>query len=162
MLLGVWISAPLEIAFDNSERQSSNCSSNNIVLAQFHQIQHLWNATFEPRLTCKSVFFMQGKIVLISVWLQRLLQDSVMPFVRSLKHAFALEKFVFTSSTPSCVVFFSMCRLSAFEWPFWEVPVTCRFIESVLYNKLEELWPLLIIVRGQRLELVYMCASERW
>ena len=41
MLLGVWISAPLEIAFDNSERQSSNCSGNNIVLAQFHQIQHL-------------------------------------------------------------------------------------------------------------------------
>ena len=135
MLLGVWISAPLEIAFDNSERQSSNCSGNNIVLAQFHQIQHLWNATFEPRLTCKSVFFFkQGKIVLISVWLQLLVQDSVMPFVRSLKHAFALEKFVFTSSTPSCVVVFSMYGLSAFEWPFWEVPVTCRFIESVLYN----------------------------
>ena len=41
MLLGVWISAPLEITFDNSERQSGNCSSNNIVLAHFHQIQHL-------------------------------------------------------------------------------------------------------------------------
>lgn len=56
-------------------------------------------------------FFKQGKIVLISVWLQ-------LPFVRSLKHAFALEKFVFTSSTPSCVVVFSMYGLSAFEWPF--------------------------------------------
>lgn len=63
-------------------------------------------------------FFKQGKIVLISVWLQLLVQDSVMPFVRSLKHAFALEKFVFTSSTPSCVVVFSMYGLSAFEWPF--------------------------------------------
>ena len=37
------------------------------------------------------VFFMQGKIVLISVWLQLLVQDSVMPFVRSLKHACALK-----------------------------------------------------------------------
>lgn len=63
-------------------------------------------------------FFIQDKIVLISVWLQLLVQDSVMPFVRSLKHAFALEKFVFTSSTPSCVVVFSMYGLSAFEWPF--------------------------------------------
>lgn len=47
-----------------------------------------------------------------------LCEISVMPFVRSLKHAFALEKFVFTSSTPSCVVVFSMYGLSAFEWPF--------------------------------------------
>lgn len=85
-----------------------------------------------------------------------------MPFVRSLKHACALEKFVFTPSTSSCVIVFSMCQLSAFEWPFWEVPVTCRFIESVLYNWLEELWTLSIIVRGQWLELVYICASERF
>lgn len=38
----------------------------------------------------------------------------VMPFVRSLKHAYVLEKFVFTPSTSSCFVVFSMCQLSAF------------------------------------------------
>lgn len=60
------------------------------------------------------VFFMLGKIVLISVRLQLLAQVSVMPFVRSLKHAFALEKFVFASGTSRYVVVFSMCQLSAF------------------------------------------------
>lgn len=114
MLLGVWISAPLEITFDNSERQSGNCSSNNIVLAHFHQIQHLWNATFEPRLTCKSVFLCKIKLYSLVFGYNSCSSFRVMPFVGSLKHAYVLEKFIFTPSTSSCFVVFSMCQLSAF------------------------------------------------
>lgn len=118
MLLGVWISAPLEIAFDNL--RGSQVIAAAIILFSLNFIRF---STCEMRrlnraLHVNPFFFIQGKIVLISVWLQLLVRDSVMPFVRSLKHAFALEKFVFTSSTPSCVVVFSMYGLSAFEWPF--------------------------------------------
>lgn len=119
MLLGVWISVPLEIAFDNL--RGSQVIAAAIILFSLNFIRF---STCEMRRLNRALhvnpffFFIQGKIVLISVWLQLLVRDSVMPFVRSLKHAFTLEKFVFTSSTPSCVVVFSMYGLSAFEWPF--------------------------------------------
>lgn len=109
MLLGVWISLPLQIAFDNSERQLGNCSSNNIVLVHFHQIQLLWNATFEPRLTCKSVFF------LCKVKLYSLVFGYNFMCKFPLRHSLGrLSMLLLRESTSSCVVVFSMCQLSAF------------------------------------------------